>query len=110
MVHSIPGAACLVNAICTNTILKKDNWKFISYMTILYGAFMWAYFLSTGVQQFSFLDFSTGEAFKNLFWINLASVIVYIIFCIIDERIKPVNDASNIYTYNQLSTKKEFGV
>ena len=50
LVHSIPGCACFVNAICTNCILKKDNWKFITYMTILYGLFCWAYFLGTGVQ------------------------------------------------------------
>ena len=75
-------------------------------MTILYGCFCWAYYLSTGVQQYSFLDFATGEAFKNLFWINLASVVVYIVFCTIDERIKPINDgASNIYTYNQLDKR-----
>lgn len=102
MVHSLPGAACFINALCTNTILKKDNWKFITYMTIVYGGFCWAYFLWTGVQQYSFLDFSTGEAFKNLFWINLGSVFVYLIFCTFDERIKPINDASSIYTYNQL--------
>jgi hypothetical protein len=100
LVHSVPGAAVMVNSLCTNCILKKDNWKLICYMVILYGAFVWIYFLSTGVQQFSFLDFTTGEAFKNLFWITLASVIVYILFCIIDERIKPINDASNISTYN----------
>lgn len=69
-------------------------------MTIVYGAFTWVYFLLTGVQQYSFLDFSTGEAFKNLFWINLAAVVVYLVFCIFDERIKPVNDASNINTYS----------
>jgi len=107
MVHSIPGAACLVNSLCTNCILKKDNWRFITYMTIFYGLFMWVYFLSTGVQQYSFMDFSSGEAFKNLFWINLASVIVYIIFCMFDERIKPINDASNIYTYNQLDKRNK---
>jgi len=107
MVHSIPGAACLVNSLCTNCILKKDNWRFITYRTIFYGLFMWVYFLSTGVQQYSFMDFSSGEAFKNLFWINLASVIVYIIFCMFDERIKPINDASNIYTYNQLDKRNK---
>jgi hypothetical protein len=105
MVHSIPGAACLVNTLCTNCILKKDNWKFITYMTIFYGLFLWVYYLSTGIIQFSFLDFSTGEAFKNLFWINLVSCIVYIIFCVFDERIKPINDASSIYTYNQLDKR-----
>ena len=50
LVHSVPGAACFVNALCTNCILKKDNWKFITYMTIVYGLFCWVYFLSTGVQ------------------------------------------------------------
>jgi hypothetical protein len=49
LVHSIPGAACLVNSLCTNCIMKKENWKFITYMTIIYGLFMWGYFLSTGV-------------------------------------------------------------
>ena len=39
LVHSVPGAACLVNALCTNCILKKENWKFITYMTIIYGLF-----------------------------------------------------------------------
>jgi len=74
-------------------------------MTIIYGLFLWGYFLSTGVQQFSFLDFKTGDAFKNLFFINCASVVVYIIFCIFDEKIKPINDASNIYSYNQLDKR-----
>lgn len=50
LVHSVPGAACFVNAICTNVILKRENWKFISYMTIIYGLFCWAYYLTTGVQ------------------------------------------------------------
>jgi hypothetical protein len=107
LVHSIPGAACFVNAICTNCILKKENWKFITYMTIFYGTFCWAYYLATGTQQYSFLDFSTGEAFKNLFWINLASVIVYIIFCSIDERIKPINEGGYILTYNQLDKRNQ---
>ena len=70
MVHSIPGAACLVNALCTNCILKKENWKFITYMTIVYGLFMWAY-SSAVATQYSFLDFNNGDAFKNLFMINL---------------------------------------
>lgn len=107
LVHSVPGAACFVNALCTNCILKKDNWKFITYMTILYGSFCWAYWAITGTQQYSFLDFSTGEAFKNLFWINLAAVVVYILFCIFDERIKPINDAGSIYTYNQLDKRQK---
>lgn len=102
LVHSIPGAACMINALCTNTILKKDNWKFITYMTIIYGLFCWAYFLATGVQQYSFLDFKSGEAFKNLFWINLASCFVYLVFCTIDEKIKPINDAQNINIYSQI--------
>lgn len=92
MVHSIPGAACLINALCTNCILKKDNWKLITGTVIFYGLFLWGYYMMTGVTHFSFLDFSNGDAFKNLFWINLAAVIVYIIFCIIDEQIKPIND------------------
>ena len=50
LVHSIPGCACFVNAIATNCILKKDNWKFITYMTLLYGLFCWSYYLATGVQ------------------------------------------------------------
>lgn len=50
MVHSLPGAACFVNAVCTNCILKRENWKFITYMTIIYGTFCWGYFLITGVQ------------------------------------------------------------
>lgn len=68
-------------------------------MTIVYGTLLWVYYLTTGVQQYSFLDFSNGDAFKNLFWINLASVFVYIIFCTIDERIKPINDSGTIQTY-----------
>jgi len=105
LVHSMPGAACFVNAICTNCILKKDNWKFITGTVILYGAFTWAYFLMTGTQQYSFLDFSTGEAFKNLFMINAAAVVVYLFFCVFDERIKPVNDASNISTYSTIDKR-----
>jgi len=96
LVHSVPGSACLINVLCTNCILKKENWKFISYLTVLYGGAIWIYYLTTGIQQYSFLNFETGDAFKNLFWINLASVIVYIIFCSIDERIKPINDSSTI--------------
>ena len=106
LVHSVPGGACLVNVICTNSILKRDNWKFITYMTVAYGMFCWIYYLSTGVQQYSFLDFSTAEAFKNLFWINLAACFVYIVFCILDEKIKPINDASSIYTTGQLDKSK----
>merc|ERR1711939_1203307 len=100
LVHSVPGAAVLINALCTNCILKKENWKFITYMTILYGLFTWAYFLTTGTQQYSFLDYNNGDAFKNLFMINFGACVVYIIACVIDEKIKPINDASSIYTYN----------
>lgn len=107
LVHSIPGAACFINAICTNCILKKDNWKFITYMTVIYGVFCYAYFLSTGIQQYSFLDFSTGEAFKNLFWINLVSVFVYIIFCSIDERIKPINEGGSIMSYSSIDRRNQ---
>mgnify|MGYP007078273797 CR=1 FL=1 len=48
LVHSVPGGACLVNILCTNCILKRDNWKFITYMVIIYGFFCWLYFLITG--------------------------------------------------------------
>ena len=96
LVHSVPGGACLVNVLCTNCILKKDNWKFITYMTVIYGLFLWIYYLTTGTQQFSFLDFSSAEAFKNLFWINLSAVMVYLVFTFLDERIKPINDATSI--------------
>ncbi len=99
LVHSVPGGACLVNVLCTNCILKRDNWKFITYMTVAYGLFCWLYYLVTGTQQYSFLDFSTTEAFKNLFWINLSAVVVYIVFCVLDEKIKPINDATSIYSY-----------
>jgi len=102
----VPGGACLVNVLCTNCILKRDNWKFITYMVIIYGFFCWLYFLVTGTQQYSFLDFNTAEAFKNLFWINLSAVIVYLVFCVLDEKIKPVNDASSIYSYGQLDKGK----
>lgn len=105
LVHSVPGAACFINAICTNCILKKENWKFITYISIIYGIFMWIYSLSTGLQQYSFLDFSTGEVFKNLVWINLGSIFVYICFCILDEKIKPINDASNMYSYNSIDKR-----
>ena len=108
LVHSVPGAAMFINSICTNCILKKDNWKFITYMTIIYGTFCWVYYLSTGNQQYSFLDFQSGQAFKNLFWINTASVIIYIVFCMVDERIKPINESnSNIYTYNQIDKRNK---
>lgn len=60
LVHTIPGVACFVNALCTNTILKKDNWKIITYTVIIYGTFCWIYFMVTGTQQYSFLDFSTS--------------------------------------------------
>jgi hypothetical protein len=101
LVHSVPGGACLVNVLCTNCILKKDNWKFITYLTVIYGLFLWVYYLTTGTTQFSFLDFSTAEAFKNLFWINLSAVCVYLVFTFLDERIKPINDASSIYSSTQ---------
>ena len=107
MVHSLPGAACLVNAICTNCILKRDNWKFITYMTIFYGLFCWAYWFFTGTQQYSFLDFSTGEAFKNLFIINLMSVIVYLIFCSLDEKIKPINENLGTVQSSRQGKKEE---
>jgi hypothetical protein len=105
LVHSVPGAACLINSLTTNCILKKENWKFITYMTIFYGSFLWIYFLTTGVQQFSFLDFTNGDAFKNLFMINFAASFVYIIACIFDEKLKPVNDAQSIYSYNSLDKR-----
>jgi len=60
LVHSIPGVACFVNSICTNCILKKENWKMITYMVIIYGTFCWIYYMTTGVQQYSFLDFSSS--------------------------------------------------
>lgn len=107
MAHSIPGAACMINALCTNCILKKDNWKMITGTVIVYGLFLWIYFMATGITHFSFLDFSTGDAFKNLFWINLAAVVVYIIFCIIDEQIKPINDAGTIVSsYGSIDRSK----
>lgn len=101
MVHSVPACSTIVNVLCTNCILRKENWKFITYLTILYGGVIWAFYLTTGVQQYSFLNFETGDAFKNLFWINLAAVIVYVIFCTLDEMIKPINDATSIQTFSQ---------
>ena len=99
MIHSVPACATVVNVICTNCILRKENWKFITYLTIIYGGVIWAFYLMTGVQQYSFLNFETGDAFKNLFWINLGAVIVYIIFCTLDENIKPINDAISISNF-----------
>ena len=106
MVHSVPAMATLVNVVCPNCILRKENWKFITYLTILYGAVIWGFFLMTGVQQYSFLNFETGDAFKNLFWINLGAVIVYIIFCTLDENIKPINDATTIYQFADSQGKR----
>ena len=99
LAHSVPGLATLVNVLTTNCILRKENWKFITYLTIIYGGIIWAFYLCAGTQQYSFLNFETGDAFKNLFWINLGAVIVYIIFCTIDENIKPINDATSIYSF-----------
>ena len=98
--HSVPATVTLVNVVCTNTILRKENWKFITYLTILYGGVVWAFYLTTGIQQYSFLNFETGDAFKNLFWINLGAVIVYVIFCTLDENIKPINDATSIQSFS----------
>jgi len=106
LVHSVPGVACFVNAICTNCILKKENWKLITYMVIIYGTFCWMYYLITGTQQYSFLNFATADAFKNLFWINIASIFVYLVFCIFDEKIKPVNEGGSIYMYGQLDKRQ----
>jgi len=103
----VPGAACLVNAICTNCILKRENWKFICYLTAFYGVILWVYYLLTGVQQYSFLDFASTDALKNLFIINLGAVIVYLGFCVVDEKIKPINDATSIYTYSGFDKKNE---
>jgi hypothetical protein len=100
MIHSVPACSTIVNVICTNTILRKENWKFITYLTILYGGVVWAFYLCTGVQQYSFLNFETGDAFKNLFWINLGAVVVYVIFCTLDEMIKPINDATSIQSFS----------
>jgi hypothetical protein len=99
MIHSVPAMATVVNVVCTNCILRKENWKFITYLTIIYGGVIWAFYLMTGVQQYSFLNFETGDAFKNLFWINLGAVIIYIIFCTLDENIKPINDAISISSF-----------
>ena len=108
LVHSVPAASMVINTLCTNCIMKKDNWKFITYTTIVYGVFCWFYYLTTGVQQYSFLDYSTGEAFKNLFLINAAACAAYIVFCAIDEKIKPINESnSNIYTYNQIDKRNK---
>lgn len=101
LVHSVPGASMFINTICTNCIMKKDNWKFITYTTVFYGLFCWLYYLITGVQQYSFLDYSNGQAFVTLFWINLAACAGYIVLCTLDEKIKPINESnSNIFTSN----------
>ena len=107
LVHSIPGGACLINVLVTNCILKRDNWKFITYITLIYGVFCWIYFHFTREQQYSFLDYTGTEAFLNLFWINLSAVFVYLIFCALDEKIKPVNDASSIYTYAAVDKRNQ---
>jgi hypothetical protein len=99
LVHSVPACATMINVFCTNCILRKENWKFITYLTVLYGGVIWIFYLVTGVQQYSFLNFENGDAFKNLFWINLGSVLVYLVFCTIDENIKPINDAYSISSF-----------
>jgi hypothetical protein len=106
LIHSVPAGATLVNVLTTNCILRKENWKFITYLTMLYGAVIWGFYLMTGTQQYSFLNFETGDAFKNLFWINLGSVIVYIIFCTLDENIKPINDSTSMYSFSDNAKRR----
>ena len=102
----MPATVTLVNVVCTNCILRKENWKFITYLTILYGGIIWAFYLMTGVQQYSFLNFETGDAFKNLFWINLGAVIVYIVFCTLGENIKQRNDATSSYSFTDRGKRR----
>ena len=98
----------LINSLCTNCILKKDNWKFLTYLTAFYGLFLWLIQVTTGNQQYDFLNMESGEGFKILFGINLASVAIYIVFCMLDESIKPINESnSNIYTYGEIDKRNK---
>ena len=99
LVHSVPAIACFMNAICTNTILRKGNWVVISAIVFIYVLVIWIWHLVTGEQQYSFIDFTSVSAIYNFFIINLGSVVMYLLFCLIDERIKPVNDAMSIYSF-----------
>jgi len=58
LVHSVPAAACIFNSLCTNCILKRDNWRLIPVMVVVYGLFCWLHFLLTDDQDGNlFMDF-----------------------------------------------------
>ena len=60
LVHTIPGAVCLINAGITNVMLKHELYKFISIVAIIYFTFSWWMWFIYGRIQYHFLNFNQG--------------------------------------------------
>jgi len=85
LVHSIPGITCLVNAYISNMRLKFGFWKLISFIVSVYCSFLYVFWLKTGRQQYSFLDFNKQrESFVVVNLINLFATAFYLLFFQLD--------------------------
>ena len=89
LVHSIPGITCLINAYVSNMRLKFEFWKLISLIVSVYCTFLYFFWLKTGRQQYSFLDFNKQrQAFIVVNLINLFATAFYLLFYQLDVIIK----------------------
>jgi hypothetical protein len=67
-------------------MLKREFWKLISFICLLYGSFVYFLWKSTGRVQYFFLNFNKGySAFVNLALINIGATLVYILLSNLDE-------------------------
>ena len=90
IVHTIPGITCLINSYITKCLLKPPFYKSITAISMIYTLFVYAFYLTTGRIQYSFLKFDTQpiQAFSNVLIINLSATLLYMLLCTIDGHIK----------------------
>lgn len=91
MVHLVPAIVCLLNSSITNCVLSRRMLSSILYigMTYITINFFVVKFLMNGVPLYDFMHWRTMETPLVAATLLVGFAVVYLVFCLIDEKIKP---------------------
>lgn len=60
MVHTFPALACLLNTLATNCILKRDFWKVVLQMGLIFILIQFVLIKTSGIILYEFINFHDG--------------------------------------------------
>lgn len=91
MVHTVPAIACLLNSAITNCVLSRRMLSSIMYIGSAYITinFLVVKFWRNGVPLYDFMHWRSMETTLVAAIILVGFSVVYLVFCLIDEQIKP---------------------